>query len=184
MTTRFRSSRGGFRARLRTRYTWRPFQRRNTTVIDETKDVWSLDVTGPGSFLSTLGVVGDYTIRRIRATLMLRNLNAVAGAPTVVYWGVQVVTRDAFDAVPPVSSNPETDGADWLLYGTAFAPANGNGLVNSIHEVIQIELDSKAMRKVNENSQRVIFVMENPISSAPDIQYACSGRLLVSHGKQ
>jgi len=184
MTTRRGSPRSFGPARTRARLTWRAFNVRGISPAAGAKSVQALDVVGPAPFLSTAGVVGDYTIRRIRGMLEFLNEGATTGGSADVYWGVVVVSRDAFDAVPPVTLDPEDDNADWMLYGTGYAPRIGNGLVISTHERIRVGFESKAMRKVNENNSRVAFVFKIGLTQGETVTFSLSGRMLVSHGRQ
>jgi len=82
---------------VKARLTWRPFRVAEVSLAAGLVLSSSLDSVGLAPTLIQAGVVGDYTVRRIRAQLGMRSTGAVVGAPLEAYFGVTVVSLQARD---------------------------------------------------------------------------------------
>ena len=182
MTTRRRIARRPGAA-LRARLTWRMFTKPAFGLVGGTNQAFNIAVEGPGSTLTALGVVGDYTIRRVRWSLAVRNNDAETGADTPVpfYLGMTVATSDAFASGVGALPSPEDDSADWFAYHAKHYFVGGT-LTGRFEQYNQWDLDERSMRKVNENSQMPVLVFAIPTGETASVAFA--GRILVSHGRQ
>jgi len=117
----------------------------------------NIDLTADGQMadLGTLGVKGDYTVRRIRGVLgVVSALGTETNAPDVLAWGIGIIENDALLAT--TFPDVRTDPFDWMGYGHVIVPLESAGLTAAIHPTVAVELDIKSMRKVNENHQSVV----------------------------
>ena len=181
MTTRARTARRPVAVANRPRLTWRPFSTEAFTLVGGTNQVFRLDTIGNGPILADLGVFGDYTIRRIRATLGLNeaDLENTNGSPQVLFWGMTIVSVDAFSSGTGAVPDPENDAADWFGYGTPFYQRHDTGFKD---EMWTYSIDIQSMRKVNENSQTPVVVFH--LLTAQTALVSIAGRMLVSHGRR
>jgi len=179
MTTRRRIARRPTTA-LRPRLTWRIFDRGAANLTGGTNQAFDLGAEGSASTLASLGIVGDYTIRRVRWALAMRDEDVETnGLPRFLNWGMTVVSSDAFSSGVGAIPDPANDNADWWGYGSAgyFELETGFETPRYVYEY-----DVRSMRKVNENSQIPALVL----SLAPGrvVSFSFFGRILVSHGRQ
>ena len=75
-----------------------------------------LNTVGSAPDLAALGVLGDYTIRRVLGKIgYVNNLGSESASTDYFTWGVIVVSDDAVaaGAIP----SPRLDNADWLAHG-------------------------------------------------------------------
>jgi len=165
----------------RPRLTWRGWHNGlGATIIPGGQALVDLNNVGTWPTLAGMGIVGDYTIRRIRFTMGVQALLAVENtAAEALFWGITVVEDDAFAAA--AVAEPEDDPADWMGYGTELASVQGS-FSASTHPLTLVKQDVKSMRKVNENHQRVVMVLEASGVNNGNIQVQVAGRMLVSQG--
>ena len=181
MTTQRRSPRR-FAPTLPPRLTWRTFQQDTLTVLPGSKPVFRLDSVGSASSLSELGVFGDYTVRRIRGRIAGQTLESVsADGYDILYWGVVIASVDAFNTLGAIP-DPETDSAPWMAWDVMHISRK---VVASPLVMERQLLETKAMRKVNENNQAIVLTIKADLGNdANGVNYIFGGRLLVSHGRQ
>ncbi len=181
MTTR-RASPRRFAPSLRPRLTWRAFEQTSFTVLPGALSVHNLGSVGGANSLSELGVFGDYTVRRMRGRISAQTLEAAnTNGYDVLYWGVLIVTTEAFIATNGVP-DPRTDSPPWMAYDVIHI--SRKAVSTPLVMVTQL-LDTKAMRKVNENNAVVCLAIKaDSGNDSAGAQLTFAGRLLVSHGKQ
>ena len=165
----------------RPRLTWKAFQQDPSTLTGGTTRIFDLSVQGVTPTLPQLGIFGDYTIRRCRWKMSGYDTDSFVSAREVlVYWGLTVVSADAFASGSGALPDPRTDAADWFGYGIAtYRTSNVNDAQVSRFE---LDLDVRSMRKVNENSQVPALVLSSVSGELTEFVFA--GRMLVSHGRQ
>ena len=183
MTTRRGTARRPTTA-MRPRLTWRQFFDDSglVDVVGGTNQIRDLGTVGPAPDLSSLGVIGDYTIRRLRyelSTLMATTETIPEGVP--LFYGVIVVNQDAFGSGAGALPSPSSDAADWMSWGVILTPADPNATGQVTDAMRFVTVDNRSMRKVNENSQVIALVLETLVGFTIRVNYA--GRLLVSHGR-
>jgi len=181
MTTQ-RRSRPRFVQTLKPRLTWRTFQKDAITLLPGALGVFNLGSEGSGPSLAALGILGDFTVRRIRGRISMFTREAADTIGyDVMYYGVMIVSTDAAltaGAVP----DPETDSSSWMLWDTVLIPRL---VVNSPLVNVEQLLETKAMRKVNENNSTVILAIKADLGNdSLGVGFTFAGRLLVSHGRQ
>ena len=121
---------------------------------------------------ATLENVPNPTIVRVRGSLTLKQTSPTAGARTHMVMGLIVMDAVAF-AVPAAES-PLTDiGSDWLWWtsqsfhadGTAVTPLDeAGGAVWS-----RVEVDNKAMRKIQSNQVLALVLANSPSAGTATI---------------
>ncbi len=168
-------------ARSRPRYTWRMWD--SALMISSALAV-GINLSAEGSMVpfSGLGVFGDFTIRRIRGTLAVTSQSSVEGTvPQGLAWGIYVAELDAFtaNALP----EPVVDPVDWLGFGEVYASEHGI-FAADVHVPTIVPIETKAMRKVNENHQAIVLVFQWLTSTDQTLSVVSSGRVLVSHGQR
>ncbi len=180
MTTRRRTARRPSGSAGRPRLTWRAFSEVAQTLVGGTNLVVPMTTAGPAPDLSALGVFGDYTIRRVRWSLGLQELDAenTNGAFQVVFWGMTVVSNDALASGVGAIPDPVSDPADWFGYGTAMYQTLDTGKESVAREY---QFDVRSMRKVNENGQTPVLVFS--VNTGETVGLTHAGRVLVSHGR-
>ena len=182
MTTRRKTARRPGPTSARPRLTWRLFEHEGLTLTGGTVVTVNMAVDGVAATLASLGVVGDYTIRRVRWTLGLWDTDAeVTLRMVTVYWGMTVVSDDAVASGSGAMADPRVDSADWFGYGTpmySVAPAGAD----SPDQPRLYEYDVRSMRKVNENNQ--VPVLRLSMIAGETALYQVAGRVLVSHGRR
>ncbi len=169
----------------RPRLTWKAFQQDPSTLVGGTTRIFDLSVQGVTPTLPELGIFGDYTIRRVRWRFSGRDIDSFVGKRLVlVFWGMIVVSDDAFASGSGAVPDPRTDAADWFAYGvmTYVTGFDSIGQDTLIATTFSAELDSRSMRKVNENSQVPVLVLSTVTGETTEVVFG--GRLLVSHGRQ
>ncbi len=185
MTTGRRTvRRPGVIGRSRPRYTWRFWESANSTLAVGGDLTFQLDVIGSSSSLANIGVFGDYTVRRLHGMLWcVSDAAAEANNPDALVWGVGVMSTDAVAAGG--TPDPLTDVYDWLAFGQVAVSRQGSFSVNK-HPMTSAVIESKSMRRVNENSQTLVLRIEALTGSANDsaISVRTAGRFLVSHGQR
>jgi len=183
MVTRRRTVRRPAGNALRPRLTWRAFEHEGFTIVGGTTKIVNMTVDGVSPTLSALGVQGDYTIRRVRASLALWDTDIETTQRFVtVYWGMTIVSVDAEASGSGALADPRTDSADWFGYGTAMYPVvpTVSG-APSAQGYRWFDIDVRSMRKVNENSQVAVMLLN--MVAGENALYQVAGRMLVSHGR-
>ena len=162
------------------RLTWRGFHVAGTSLVGGTNLAFDLSAIGSYPSLTALGVFGDYTVRRVRWSLYARDIDAEStDVAQVAAWGLVIVNIDAFNSGVGALPDPLSDAADWFGHGyVAYSSLLAAGRDTSR----VYELDNRAMRRVNENSQVPIIVLAG--IAGETMHFAFGGRLLVSHGRQ
>ena len=181
MTTRRRIARRPTQARVRPRLTWRRFDSAgDITIVPGAQASVNLVNDGLGPDLANFGILGDYTVRRIRGVISATSaLGSESNTTDYVAWGIGVLEADA--DIANVFPEPLTDPFDWFGYGHVMVSLQG-GFTAAIHPMTLIELDVRSMRKVNENHQVLVMVLEAPAGNTGNVVLNIVGRLLVSHG--
>ncbi len=142
----------------------------------------NLATAGSQPSLSALGVVGDYTIRRVHARVGLQSLQTVSTANAVqVFVGATVASNDALVVGLTALPDPRVDAGDWFIYGTVSVSESTLGTDRP--PMSELVIDSHAMRRVNENNQAPVLLVQAPAALSSDINFSVSGRMLVSHGR-
>jgi len=168
-------------ARSRPRYTWR-FWQSAQSIATATSVGIDLGTAGGMVSLSDLGIKGDYTLRRIRGQMAVSSSrNSESQVDVGIAWGIYIADTDAFAAA--AWPEPSQDPADWLAFGTVYADQRA-ALGGAFHPTTFAPLESKAMRKVNENNQTVALIIQWLSLTDQVTQVNTSGRLLVSHGQR
>jgi len=183
VTTRRRTARRPTTAAMPPRLTWRAFESGPFTLSGGTNQGFDLGVEGLGPTLVALGIVGDYTIRRVRWRLAVNNADAEDAVNTanMLFAGMVVVSADAFASGVGALPNPISDASPWWAYHTL--PYFVGGTLTGRNEAYQhYELDERSMRKVNENSQVPALVFALITGGTANVTFA--GRILVSHGRR
>jgi len=184
MTTR----RGAPRPRVsvgRPRLTWRSFQFEAAaiTLVGGTNAIVNLGADGPATSLAGLGIHGDYTIRRTRYELTVIGDSVETEEAAVNLWcACIVVSADAFASGSGALPAPQTDNADWYQYNILQYPPNPDDVSRVTDAMRSISVDSKAMRKINENSQVPAMVLQ--VQTGFSCLVTMAGRMLVSQGRQ
>ncbi len=170
-------------ARSRPRYTWRFWDVANSNLLTAGSLNFVLNTVGQLPDLSALGVIGDYTVRRNLGKIAATSENAgESNAIDGFGWGIRIADDDAVaaGALPEVVE----DASNWLAFGQVFVSLASFGGSTSVHPLVIDLIDSKAMRKVNENHQSVVLSMQAVSGNQATISVHASGRLLVSHGQR
>ncbi len=166
--------------RPRPRYTWRMFEQAAFGMGSGGLVTVVLDSVGGAPDLTALGIFGDYTVRRVLGKIWATSSNAAeSGGIDIVTWGLLVADADAVAgaALP----NPVTDAADWFGFGAIGVSMQG-GFSAGVHPLHEVPLESRAMRKVNENNQQVIVRLAAAAANVASVSVQMSGRFLVSRG--
>ena len=182
MTTRRRTARSAGPAAGRPRYTWRPWEQINATLAAGAQTRVPLNTSGSWPTLGALGVIGDYTIRRLVGVVSA--ISAFAAENSTMdrlVFGVIVMEDDALAA--GVAPDPVSDAADWMAFGFLYVAMHGTFTAGN-HPMSTFALDNRSMRKVNENHQSPVLVVEAPGNNISSIVFCTSGRMLVSHGRR
>jgi len=148
---------GGFHGRSQIR------SRRRQVAWDGGPFMTITDISATGKLLWTIGVVLDKdeesTIVRIRGQILARLvLSTAAGDGMSFAVGLGLVNSQAFTAgagsVPGPGTDPDWGGWLWhqyfYVYGTA-AQSLGQDTARNANSDVRIEIDSKAMRKMDSN---------------------------------
>jgi len=119
---------------------------------------------------STNGIVGvgrealiPFTITRIRGFLDLM-LTAATTAGDGFHWaaGIGIVSAEAFSigitAVPKPFADKEWPGWLWFQMGTIMSPIVLGNVTSGPQQVLQIPIDSRAMRKIAPNEVVTLIV--------------------------
>jgi len=182
VTTR-RGSRGPFARSTATkpRLTWVTYRSGELTLVSLGRQVLNLGDMGTSPSLSDSGVQGDFTIRRIRGNIYSKSTRATESGDTDTFlWGVLIVSVQAFNTGAASVPSPENDNADWMVWGSLQVEKSSTGAAN-FHPIVQVPLETKAMRKVNENNQIVCLSVKN--AGGDSMVFGATGRMLVSHGR-
>jgi len=163
----------------RPRLTWRAFDNGLNQITGGTLGIFDLSTIGASPDLTALGIFGDYTIRRTRfnLSLVLASVEATI-TPNYLWYGCSVQGADAVATGGGALPNPLDDAADWYVWGVV--PFNDDPTAGS-QEHFSVEVDSRAMRRVNENSQRPVLSLF--LEAGVDVFAKFAGRMLVSHGR-
>ena len=181
ITTRRRIVPRRTQAITRPRLTWRAFRVESLTLTGGVNQVFDLGNIGPAPSLADLGIIGDYTIRRVRWSFWLHNIDAesTVNVPLAVYMGMTVISADAFGSGVGASPDPLDDAADWWAYHVA--PYFVTAAVATDADRRVYEWDERSMRRVNENSSVPALILS--LAANETAQFAFAGRMLVSHGR-
>ncbi len=183
MTTRGRTARRPV-ARSRPRYTWRYFHSLNQAVTAGAQLNVQLNTNGTYPTMSSgLGVFGDYTIRRIVGDIMGVSADATNSNETLLFaFGVYVGEHDAVVALafPELQSDP----ADYMMFGNLMVPNTAMAGATGDNSSGQVHFDNHSMRRVNENHQDVVLLIQADASNADTASITVAGRYLVSHGQR
>jgi len=168
----------------RPRYTWRMFQTGLSNLGEGASLTFVLNTVGAAPNLgSGLGVFGDYTVRRVVGTLSVMSNNVADVAVMDQFaWGIYIAEKDA--VLAGGTPEPLSDPADWFGFGTGAVSLASAGGVAATYPMLVYAVDTRAMRKVNENHQDVVFRIEAPAANVADVLLVLTGRLLVSHGQR
>ena len=168
----------------RPRYTWRYFDTALSNLLAGGNLSFDIGTVGNAPDLADLGVIGDYTVRRLH--MLIGSTSENNGEATTLdgyVWGVGVISQDAFNA--GVFPDPKADAYDWLAFGGRYVPLSSAGGLATNHPYVQEIVDNRSMRKVNENSQALVIILDNPaVNNVATISIRLMGRLLVSHGQR
>ena len=133
--------------------------------------------------MSALGVVGDYTVRRVIGDAAGASQNVGNSVVVdVITWGIFIAERDATTA--GVFPEPGIDQADWMAYGNVFVPLREDIAGNNVRLPVWLRVDNRSMRKVNENHQDVVLVVHSVLRNVAIFHFWMAGRYLVSHGQR
>jgi len=131
----------------------------------------------------------DSTIVRIRGELVLRVGASAGGAGATIIWyaGMVPVTEQAMAAGSASLPDPELDDGDFMWHdmGLYLQDTVRNDADSADLEVANtryIEIDSKAMRKLNEDNQTLAYVFKNDASSSETVRQSIAARILLLHG--
>jgi len=183
VTTRRRIARRPTTA-LRPRLTWRQYGiGALIDVVGGTNRIFDLGAEGSAPSFAALGVFGDFTIRRLRWE-MSATVATVEVTPeaTPLWFGVTVVSSDAFNTGSGALPDPQLDSADWMAWGVMLVPTDPDAGGQVTDAFVYRTVDNRSMRKVNENSQVVALVFSAIAGFTIRVNFA--GRILVSHGRQ
>ena len=181
MTTRRRTVRNvGVAARPR--YTWRFFNSPENVTVPGVGVFVLFANTGAWPDLVDLGVFGDFTIRRLHATLLTTSaLGSETNVMDQVVYGAGVFEVDAITA--GAFPDPLEDAFDWFAFGSVGVSLASAGLTAGVHPMQSEKIDSKSMRKVNANHQQPGMIVFSSAFNAGNITWTLGGRMLVSHGR-
>ena len=183
MSTRQRIARRPRAGGSRPRYTWRYWESGESTLSAASSLTFILNTVGGVPDLSALGIFGDYTVRRLLGMVWAVSESGTARNSLDRFaWGVIIASRDA--VLGGATPDPLSDAADWFAFGEGAVSLAGTGASNTIHPTTTLTIDSKAMRKVNENNQDVILRLEAPAGNFANVNILTMGRMLVSHGQR
>ena len=170
----------------RPRYTWRAFTTQDVVIVaGATAGLSISESLSTYPTFAALGIFGDYTIRR---TLMSCILSSGAASSSIEHHGLVVacgILED--DAVAAsVFPDPATDPYDWFLYDTLWVQQDTNsvGATSVQARASRKDVGSKSMRKVNENHQQPMLILQALPGNTDAITVSVHGRVLVSHGQR
>ena len=119
------------------------------------------------------------TIVRIRGELTLGG--DFAGPPALLPWaaGIVQMSRKAFSTGIAAVPFPSIDDADWQWYAFG-AVGDGAPTTSPEDDTVHIDLDSKAMRRYEQDDQTMVLVITNQyLTAAADLHFACAFSLLI-----
>ena len=143
-----------------------------------------MDLTTVGLWpaFSVLGIAGDYTVRRIRGFLSAVSVNNGSSiVQNTISWGIYIAGKDA--ATASAFADPQSDPTDWMAFGTFGVELFEPGPVGTVRPWVNVEIDNKSMRKVNENHQVPVLMIMSNTGNVGNMQVNTAGRILVSHGR-
>ena len=137
------------------------------------QSIWQGSTFGPTSLAvssilvaSMIDVPGqltyvDGTVVRIRGAIAARTeTGAFIGRLAM---GVMVISDEAFNAGGASIPNPDIDTAgDWMYHRFAFLMGGGG---SGFEQMLQIEVDNKAMRRLPGANKHLVFVLVNTSAS-------------------
>ena len=184
MTLRGRTARrpGVVGRTSRPRYTWRAWEGANSNLNAGGQLAFVLNTVGVYPDLNVLGVLGDYTVRRIHGKIWAASELGNEGLNhDGFFYGIGVIEDDAVAA--GAFPDPRNDAFDWMAYGQVGVSLQG-AFSALIHPTTTEVIDNKSMRKVNENHQSLVLVMDSFQTNQAIISVLTAGRFLVSHGQR
>ena len=166
----------------RPRYVWRGWDDGPAQISAGSARTINLGTAGNWPADITLGVIGEYTIRRIVGKIAGIS-SSVGGSDSInlLTWGVYIGEDDA--VAGGVFPEPLQDPVDWFLYGSMmvsnsrFDTGGGMAMTSEV-------FDGRSMRKVNENHQTPIMRVENSSGSPDTVLVHTVGRTLYSIGRR
>ena len=164
------------------RLLWRAWAVQDAVIIPGGQRAVRLNTEGTWPSLESLGVAGDYTVRRLRGIIAA---TSAAGTETnsvdFLTWGAYVADVDAVNASAFAES--DEDPADWFAFGHLMVPLQG-AFSAAIHGMSQNVIDNRAMRKVNENHQTIMLMIDASATNLGNLVVTTVGRMLISYGRQ
>ena len=109
------------------------------------------------------------TVTRVRGKVAVELDAGAVSEHALVLFGLQIMSKDAFSSAA-ASELFVADGADegsWLWQGQLWVSAGDEGTVNQNFLSAQMEIDTKAMRKVKIN-EVLAFVFQTPAALTLD----------------
>ena len=183
MTTRQRTARRpGSSTAARPRYTWRYYEVDSTILAPGATVTVDIGAAGSWPSLSALGVFGNYTIRRLVGYVTGQLVSVVElNEFDNIMWGCYVIEADALLA--SAEAEPNADANDWFAFGTFPIEGRSSGGNSAVHIMNTMTLDNHSMRKVNNNHQTPVMVIQASSLNTSSVRVQTAGRLLVSHGR-
>ncbi len=166
----------------RPRYTWWTWESGASALGVGGQLSFVLDTVGAFPDLPAMGIHGDYTVRRIHGKIWaVSDAGAEQNNPDGFVWGITVMGDDSVGG--GTFPEPRLDAADWMAYGEVAVSLQG-GFSAGVHPLSEAVIDNKSMRKVNENHQALVLVMDALALNSNSISVSTAGRFLVSHGQR
>ena len=150
-------------------------------------------ITAAGATLATLGAqinADSITVVRVRGSMLLQLSTAASGLDGFHgAMGIGVVTQVAFDIGVTALPTPITEEAwDGWLYHQFFqlvasdildgSAATDKDTLNPVTATLRVDVDSKAMRKLN-SDMVIVAVLEVAEEGAATLQWSFRSRMLV-----
>jgi len=162
----------------RPRLTWRRWDSILVTIIAGAQNQIVLSTVGGMATLAALGVQGDYTLRRLLGSIAVTSaIGLESNGIDFLTWGVGIIEDDAVAAA--AMPDVRTDPFPWLAFGHSYASLQGS-FAADVHPLQVYPVESKAMRKVNDNHQSIVMVVEADAQNEGNLVFQTSGRFLVS----
>jgi len=145
-------------------------------------------VTGASGFVTIVSEailenVPEPTIVRVRGNMLVRqSAQGAAGTRTNVVYGIKLATASAIAAgIGSIEDPLDGIGSDWLWWDSVAMNTldTGLGATNSGQTYHRVAIDSKAMRKVGNNTGLVFVVQVVSVTSTATIQTTGAVRVLL-----
>jgi len=119
------------------------------------------------------------TIVRIRGELSM-SADLSTDGMTVYAAGFLQMSRKAFTTGIAAVPFPGVDDADWQWYHSAAVGDSGSSVLVPENDVVHVMIDTKAMRKYEQDDQTLIFVVANLSGlAASDLNFYGSFSILI-----